>query len=274
MSASKGYFSLVQYCPDIARQEAANVGVLLFVPELGFIRAKMSDKVGRIRRFFGEEVDGYQHLLLMQKSIAQRVEIERLNFKTLHHLEQFVATRANRIVLTPPKPVKVFDPEKDLNALFDELVADPAKALTERASIPLRERLDAVLLQGETRKFIRTGLKIEVPRLMESVRVPYAYQNERMNLIRPVEFNQQTQNSVKTAASRYAVDGLALYEHPDPAYGHLQLVVVADFASAPPDSETIVRNMFQDTKVRLFTPDRIEQLKDEIVAHGKLAPAE
>ena len=47
MNATKGYFSLVQYCPDLARQEAANVGVVLFCPDLQFIRARTTDSVGR-----------------------------------------------------------------------------------------------------------------------------------------------------------------------------------------------------------------------------------
>ena len=38
MKPSKGYYSLIQYCPDLGRLEAANVGVLLFCPERGFLK--------------------------------------------------------------------------------------------------------------------------------------------------------------------------------------------------------------------------------------------
>ena len=37
----KGYFCLVQYCPDLARREVANVGVLLFSPEHDFLEARL-----------------------------------------------------------------------------------------------------------------------------------------------------------------------------------------------------------------------------------------
>jgi len=49
---SKGYFSLVQYCPDVARQEAVNVGVVLLCPEQKFIGVKITPGNQRIRRFF------------------------------------------------------------------------------------------------------------------------------------------------------------------------------------------------------------------------------
>ena len=61
MNATKGYYSLVQYCPDVARQEAANVGVVLFCPELAFLEARLASSNHRIRRFFGEEADQYRH---------------------------------------------------------------------------------------------------------------------------------------------------------------------------------------------------------------------
>jgi len=130
MNATKGYFCLVQYCPDIARREAANVGVVLFCPELRFIRAKMMKINRRIRKFFGEEADNYQHLNAMKDALAKRLEVEKAEFNVLEDLQHFVETRANKVILTRPNPVKVFDPEQDLAALFKELVDEPVKQLT------------------------------------------------------------------------------------------------------------------------------------------------
>ena len=52
MTAHKGYYSVVQYCRDRSRLEAANTGVLLFCPELGYLQARTSRDNARIRRFF------------------------------------------------------------------------------------------------------------------------------------------------------------------------------------------------------------------------------
>lgn len=268
MNATKGYYSLVQYCPDIARQEAANVGVVLFCPDCQFIRARVADTIGRIRRFFGQDGDGYRHLQGMMQAVASRIEVERAQFRSLDDLRQFIATRANKIILTQPKPVMVMDPEADLEALFQELVADPRKPLTVQGQLPLRKRLDAVLSEQDVRRFIQRQVEVEVPALKERLRVPYAFRNGRFNLIRPVEFKHQAGASVKTAACRHAVEGRSLYAHPDPRFGSLQLIVVADFASAPPESAELVSGVFQENHVRLITPDSLGALKQEIIATG------
>lgn len=137
MSATKGYYSLVQYCPDLARQEAANVGVVLFCPGRAFIRAKTADSIRRIRKFFGEDGDGCLHLNAMKQALVTRLEIEQARFRTLEDFQQFADTRANKIILTQPKPVLVMEPEADLNALFLELVATPRKPPALQTSLPL-----------------------------------------------------------------------------------------------------------------------------------------
>jgi hypothetical protein len=270
MNATKGYFSLVQYSPDVARQEAANVGVLLFCPDRHFIRAKVTATVGRIRRFFGEDVAGYHHLNAMKEALVHRVEIEKDQFTTLEDLQQFVVTRGNNILLTQPKPIMVMDPEQDLNALFEELVADPRKPLTVRSAIPLRKRLNDILMEQAVKPYIRTKLRIEAPALKETLRIPYAFQNGRFNLIQPIEFTHQSESSVRTAACRHAVEGLTLYRHPHSTYGPLQLLVVADFTSAPQSAPDMVRSIFDESQVRLFTPDGLDTLKQEILTQGKL----
>jgi hypothetical protein len=35
MPTTRGFFSIVQFCPDLDRGECANVGVVLVVPNLG-----------------------------------------------------------------------------------------------------------------------------------------------------------------------------------------------------------------------------------------------
>ena len=38
MKPSRGYYCIIQYCPDLGRLEAANIGVLLFCPDRGFLK--------------------------------------------------------------------------------------------------------------------------------------------------------------------------------------------------------------------------------------------
>ena len=39
MTPLKGYYSIVQYCPDLNRGETANIGIVLMVPDRGYLRA-------------------------------------------------------------------------------------------------------------------------------------------------------------------------------------------------------------------------------------------
>lgn len=52
MKTYKGYYSLIQFCPDLSRHEMANVGVLLFVPDRKFISARTNTNNERVRVFW------------------------------------------------------------------------------------------------------------------------------------------------------------------------------------------------------------------------------
>ena len=39
MTTEKGYYSLIQFCPDVSRLEAVNLGVILFCPGSAFLQA-------------------------------------------------------------------------------------------------------------------------------------------------------------------------------------------------------------------------------------------
>jgi hypothetical protein len=272
MNATKGYYCLVQYCPDIARLEAANVGVVLFSPEHRFIRAQMVKANSRIRKFFGEEADNYRHLNAMKDALAKRIEVEKAEFGLLEDLQRFVETRANKIILTQPKPVKIFDPEQDLAALFKELVDDPIKELTVRAELTLRKRLDNVLADVALKRFLQRNLEVSLPTMKEKLKVPYGFQNGRFNLIQPVEFEQHTSATVRNAACKLAVEGNSLYRHADEKFGNMQLFVVADFRETTTDMATVVHNIFDENNVRMFTPNSFEELKQEILTQGKPVP--
>ncbi len=138
MSATKGYYSVIQYCPDRSRMEAANVGVMLLCPALGFVGVRTSTGNDRIRRFFGRKSFDAERVNAAKRGIEQRIEIDRESFRTPDDLVRFIDTRGNDIVLTAPRPVKVMDPAADLDQLFRELVGGRSRATTTRDSrVPL-----------------------------------------------------------------------------------------------------------------------------------------
>ena len=270
MSPTKGYYSLIQYCPDLARLEAVNVGVLLFRSEPHFIGARTSSSNQRIRRFFGSEDCDWEQINALKAAVEERLEAEGEQFRTLEDLERFIATRGNEIQLTPPRPVKVFNPEQDLDLLFRRLVGGSGR---QKAAAPVVERLREALAQESVAPFIRRDVTVTVPAFHRPLTVPFGFQNGHFNLIQPASFNGLSPSKAITRACRFAVEGRSLFEHPDERLGKMQLLVVGDFAAAQQEAHAVVRDIFDENDVRLFTPAELPRLVEEIRTTGKALTA-
>ncbi len=186
----KGYYCIIQYCPDLSRMEAANIGVILFCPEVRFIRAKTAAGNDRLRRFFGPEPRDWERIALIKSSVEKRLESDAGAFRTLADLEHFRQTRANDIQLTPPRSLLVEKPESELDRLFELLVGGRAKTTTRESAAPIKRKLSVEFKRAKVEHFLRENLSIEVPVFHRRIEVPYGYQNGRFNLLLPVKFEQ------------------------------------------------------------------------------------
>ncbi|MFN5627349.1 MAG: DUF3037 domain-containing protein, partial [Planctomyces sp.] len=246
MKPQKGYYSIVQYCPDLSRLEAANIGVLLFCPESGFLKVLTSANNGRIIRFFGSAGHDWKRINTIKSGLQDRLDKEGI--RTVDELQHFVATRANSLQLTPPLPVKVQDPEKDLRELFREIVREPDKR-TQKTSLKklLREKFDQAGLENK----VIANVTVDVPVTGQEIEIPFGFQNGRFNLISPVRFGAaDPQQSFRTAC-RFAVEGRSIYDHADKELGNLQLVVVGQFRPNDDLSPKLVRRVFAESAVKL-----------------------
>ena len=124
MKPPKGYYSIVQYCPELSRFEAASIGVLLFCPDSGFLRVMTSGNNSRIIKFFGSEGHDWKRINTIKKGLQDRLYKEHKGIRTVDDLQQFIATRANSLQITAPLPMKVLDPEQDLQELFCQIVEE------------------------------------------------------------------------------------------------------------------------------------------------------
>ena len=118
----KGYYSIIQYCPDLSRLESANVGAVLFCPELNFLKAHVTESNDRIRRFFHSIQHDWDRINAIKLAISERFQKDVKSFTDIKDLEHFIATRANNMQLTAPRTMLVEDPDRDLQTLFDQLV--------------------------------------------------------------------------------------------------------------------------------------------------------
>lgn len=71
---------------------------------------------------FGRQNVNRDQLNAAKAAIEIRLKTDRDSFRDLGDLEKFAQTRANDVLLTAPRSVKVVEPEKELDCLFKELV--------------------------------------------------------------------------------------------------------------------------------------------------------
>jgi hypothetical protein len=269
MTPKRGYYCIIQYCPDLGRLEAANIGVLLLCSELDFLKARTSKDNARIRRFFRGERHDWDRINSYKLGIEQRLQAEHDEIRSLESLEHFIAKRANFIQITPPRPMKVRDPDKDLDQLFQDLVGGEARKSHQMS-------MKSYLLDRFTNAGLSNKIKIDIPVTVpifdRQIEFPCGFQNGRFNLIQLAGFEAANAENAKATACRYAIEGRSLYEHKDPALGELQLIVVGKFGTNKSQSRPGVERILREHNVRLYATTELNSLVDEIRRTAKEFP--
>jgi hypothetical protein len=259
MEFHKGYYSLIQYCPDPSRLEAANVGVLLFCPALRFVKARLAENNRRIDKFFGHQ--DWDLVKAQKQAIVERLIVDAAHFRTLEDLQDYAGRRANEIQLSPARPLKVRNVEEELEGLFQRLVGDDEhRERGPRAKTLFRDAIEKAGIEPMLKK----DVTVTVPTIGREMTVPYGYQNGRFNLIEPERFDAPDSEAVFNKASRWAVEGQFLFEAEHPELGPLQLAVVAQFGEEAQAEATTVRTIFEKHSVKLFTFDDLTTLFEDI----------
>ncbi len=249
MNAKRGYYSLIQFCPDPSRAEAVNVGILLFCPEVGFIAAYNRRDNKRAKKLVYPETINRSGLNAAKLAIENRLEVEKDNFKTLEDLQQFVNTRANILKLTSPRPVKVFDPKKDLERLFNELVGGIAREKPSHK--PYSPKLKSLFNDLHNEGRAELNLEIKVPIIGNILHIPYKFNNEIPNFVKTCAFSTKEDQAIGRA-QQLAIDGDLLHNN---RIG--KLVVVTAFEN------TNVVGTLRDRIDGLFIKYNVESVHEE-----------
>lgn len=260
MTLTTGYYSLIQYCPDASREEAANVGVVLFCPEIHYLKARTVRGNDRIRRFFQPAEPDWVQINAMKKSIERRLQADREQFRDLASLERFAATRANSMRMTRPKGIAVEDPDAELTRLFQRLVGGRAR----RGTAKVRSLLDRELSAPDLAPLVRRNLTVTLPVFRRPVRVPYGFPNGRFNLIQPAGFKGLSTTGILQRAGQYAVEGELLHRHPDPELGEMKLIVVGQFSSDQQGVASAVGEVLKTNQADLYTTQELPRLVELI----------
>jgi len=211
---ARGYYSVVQYCPDRFRAEAVNVGLVVMCPEPHSVRVKITSRYDRARKLFGIRKPELKNLKLATDAFKSRIDSSAEDIRTLEDLAGFGASRANDLRLTEPRLAKILDFREDLVRLFSELVNEPATAAMAEQSPAevLPPRLSEVFYRLEQQQKIWKPGPITVPIFKRRLDIPYAYQNGVVNFIKPHVFPDSKR--AETQAATLAVNGDLIKKHP------------------------------------------------------------
>jgi len=263
MEAHTGYYSLVQYCPDRSRLEAANVGVVLLCPALGFLECRMARGIKRVSRFFGDQGGAAAQIRAGKRMLANRLKADR-DLVDPANFEKFRRVLSNELQISEPRPIRVENPRVELAQLFSELVETGGHH--EPAPRPAAfERLDELFLTEPFVPLIQRDVKIHVPVLDREIEIPFAYVNGRLNLIQLQSFHQKTEGAMIREACNTAVQGSLLARHRLPGIGACQLVVVGSFAGAAAESRDRIGRMLAEYEVEFFADDGVDRLASRIL---------
>ena len=264
MKPKRGYYSLIQFCPDVSRLEVVNVGVILFCPEAEFLDARTSANNRRAETLVGRGNLERAALNAAKQSIERRLEVDRESFKNIEDLRKFIDTRGNWLKLTDSRPVKVFDPPVDLEKLYEELVGGVSLKKKKMQVKQLFPSLNATFEKLHREGRAQLDLKVKVPVMERSINVPFAYQNGTLNLIKPHQFSQQKRSSID-AAIRLATEGNLLKRHgikqaTMEQATNARLIVVSSFGeTCSPEIAGRVKSLFSEYDVQNVTSDEVDE---------------
>ena len=118
-----GYFCIIQYCPDLDRDECANVGVVILAPSLGALDIRLDMTLAAPARRFGRGTYDESRLLAAMKALAGRIWRESRTWTNGADLLAFSQMEGNNVRLSAPRYIMTEDPNEDAVELFQKLVA-------------------------------------------------------------------------------------------------------------------------------------------------------
>jgi hypothetical protein len=264
MNSTKGYYSIIQYCPDASRLEAVNIGVALFCPEIRFLQARFGRRRTRVQQLFGKQ--DWEFVALQQAAIEARLCRESETFERLDDFEAYVSRRSNALTLTSPRPLKVVNPVAELKHLLHRLVATQGEQAQRSARIS-RELGEFFQNAGVVGR-LKTNVTIHPPALPKPIKAPFAYQNGRLNLIEPVQFEGHSPAAIFNKSSILSVEGEFLKDYKESEYGSLGLIVVAKFAPGQGRDRETAQAVFHKHGVPMYSFGELDPLIADIRQHA------
>jgi hypothetical protein len=262
---ARGFYSVVQYCPDRFRAEAVNVGLVLLCVDPHALRVKMTSNHDRVRKLFAIRKPDLKNLKFSTDGLTSRIENSTDELRTSEDLSAFAASRANDLLLTEPRLAKLGNFDDDFERLFAQLVEQHSTVALAEASPAevLPPGLGEVFYRlQQAQKIWRPGTII-VPVYKRKLDIPYAYKNGVVNLVKPHVF--PATKRAETQAAELAINGDLLQKHPVDGENQ-QLIVISTQETLEQAREVNehVEPLFREYGIRLIRPANANAFAHEV----------
>jgi hypothetical protein len=264
MERMEGKYALIQFCPLPERQEYLNVGLVLVVPQIGFVGVRIARGQRRVERVFGKQSKLY--LDAIKRSFESRLLLELSQDPVGGGLNEFARKRANEMRLSPLLPVAIDDLDADFDKLFRELVGDDEPLAREPRA---RKKLRDAFVSNKVEQFLDRPDEVQLPEYGFSVNVPYGYQNGCYNFVDAMRISQEPSDALREAGKR-SMEGDFIWKHFEQSEHCKRLVVVADFSNQSNAFYNAVSDRFKEANVKLYRFDDLNPLFRDIVDNAEL----
>jgi hypothetical protein len=262
---ARGFYSVVQFCPDRFRAEAVNVGLVLLSIDPHAVRVNVTSHYDRVRKLFAIGKPELKNLKVSTHGLMSRIEQSADELRTSEDLVTFAASRANDLRLTEPRFAKLANFDEDFERLFAQLVEHHSTADLAEASPAevLPPKLGEVFYRLQKECKIWQPGAISVPVYNRRLEIPYAYKNGVVNLVKPHVF--PSTKRAETQAATLAINGDLIQRHP-PA-GEKHKLIVVSTQETPEQTREInqhVEPLFKEYNVRLIRPGDVDAFASEV----------
>lgn len=262
------FYSVIQFCPDAARHEAVNVGVVLFDTKTGYVGVKFTQTLDRIQKFFGKGILDAGRLKVMGESVQLLAKREKELFKSPDSFRTLIERQTNEMRFTQPRKIALGHPQNVLEGVYLRLVEGPQRRTPgNRLESKLRREFDT----PEFTRRVRRSVEVTVDHYPQPIRAPFGYQNGVFNLIQPATFQADDASDLLRRTGGFHLEGELLRETTHPDYGPLGLVVVGQVKGAKRrEAEQFISERLAQEEVTFYSIERLGELLDDIRRNAKL----
>jgi hypothetical protein len=241
----------------------------LFCEDVGYLSCKIANGNDRARRFFGVKGDALLRLDDAKRTMERRIRSEADHIRSIDALVSFIDSRANALLLTAPRNMRVTEPDQDLNRLYDELVG--GRAHDERVQrrgrgISARPALNRLLSDPEIARRVSRDIEVR-PLHGRAFTAEFAFFNGKSTIVKPQVIHVDPDITLQEA-EQLATRGRQLSKHGLDDRAAQLIVPLPDPESRFQEAMAQVAALLNDSDVRTIYARDLPELGDEIRAHA------